>query len=540
MSALTIPIQPIAPGKPSDGSDDSMKQFRTRESKELIVGFIGPIGCGIAKIVNETEILLVRAGYEVRRIKISDFLKSEIDAGRCVPGPYPGTGSGFRRYNQLQDVGMQLRTRFSTACLAQHAMEKIGVFRLNDAPATVDVADVVPNKVAYLIDQLKHPDEIHMLRTVYRRLFYLVGTTSYIERRKELLIESGIKADEAERLIARDRKEDEEAGQQMEKGLKLADLYIRNRVGSDHYKAALARFFELVHGRKIHTPTREEYGMYLAHAAGAKSACLSRQVGASIFSPDGEVVSTGRNDVPKAGGGLYGFDPAFDMRCFAHGGYCRNVEQKELRRQKMNRAVKTLRDNKELNLEKMTDDDLVKLTDAIYRQSGLSNLIEFSRSVHAEMDAIVASARNGSRSINGGTLFSTTFPCHSCARHIVAAGIVEVFYIEPYEKSLALELHDDAIAFDEEEPILDKADLKKPRKVRFVHFEGVSPRAYIDMFQQHSERKDETGKYTEGELDGVKKIPEYLDSYKAFEARAVENFKRQFQTSAAKAAGVDV
>ena len=30
--------------------------------------------------------------------------------------------------------------------------------------------------------------------------------------------------------------------------------------------------------------------------------------------------------------------------------------------------------------------------------------------------------------VRNGKLFSTTYPCHSCARHIVAAGIKEVFY----------------------------------------------------------------------------------------------------------------
>jgi len=527
MSAVTIPIQKAASAKASEGDDNSMAQFRTRESKELIVGFIGPIGCGIAKIVSETENLLVDAGYVVRRIKISDFLRAEIDAGRCKPEDYANTSSYFRRYNELQDAGKLLRIRLGKACLAEHAMEKIGVHRLADAPPDAEVDEVVPKKVAYLIDQLKHPDEILMLRTVYRRLFYLIGTTSYKANRKQLLVELGLSGAEADQLIKRDRKEDEAAGQQLEKGLKLADLYIRNRVGSDHYKSALVRFLELVHGKKIHTPTREEYGMYLAHAAGAKSACLSRQVGASIFAVDGEVISTGRNDVPKAGGGLYGFDVANDKRCFADGGICHNVKHKNLMRQKISDTVKGLRDEKSLNLGAVTDDDLFKLTESIYKQSGLDNLIEFSRSVHAEMDAIVASARNGARSMSGGTLFSTTFPCHSCARHIVAAGIVEVFYIEPYEKSLALVLHEDSISFDEEEPADKGTEASKARKVRFVHFEGISPRAYIDMFQQHGERKDDDGKYHEGNNDDPKKIPEYLDPYRDFEARAVENFKRR-------------
>lgn len=56
--------------------------------------------------------------------------------------------------------------------------------------------------------------------------------------------------------------------------------------------------------------------MYVAYASGLRSACLSRQVGASIMNSDGVVIATGRNDVPKAGGGLYGpEDGNSDARC---------------------------------------------------------------------------------------------------------------------------------------------------------------------------------------------------------------------------------
>lgn len=112
-----------------------------------------------------------------------------------------------------------------------------------------------------------------------------------------------------------------------------------------------------------------------------------------------------------------------------------------------------------------------KKTFDIVSASEARNLIEFSRSVHAEMEAIVSVARAGTGSTVKGTLYSTTFPCHSCARHIVAAGIVRVVFIEPYSKSLALELHHDSITlFDE------------VGKVQFVQYEGFSPRAALRVF----------------------------------------------------------
>src|SRR5690348_6308523 len=81
------------------------------------------------------------------------------------------------------------------------------------------------------------------------------------------------------------------------------------------------------------------------------------------------------------------------------------------------------------------------------RKTRIGGLLEFSRAVHAEMDALLSAARKGV-SLVGTRLFVTTFPCHYCARHIVASGVDEVQFIEPYPKSLALNLHKDAIAVE--------------------------------------------------------------------------------------------
>jgi deoxycytidylate deaminase len=58
---------------------------------------------------------------------------------------------------------------------------------------------------------------------------------------------------------------------------------------------------------------------------------------------------------------------------------------------------------------------------------------------------IVHQPTNGHRDL---VLFSTTFPCHMCARHIVSAGIKRVVFLEPYPKSYAEELYADSITFD--------------------------------------------------------------------------------------------
>jgi deoxycytidylate deaminase len=132
---------------------------------------------------------------------------------------------------------------------------------------------------------------------------------------------------------------------------------------------------------------------------------------------------------------------------------------------------------------------------SLLKGSPLFDITEYGRSVHAEMEALLSCARTGA-SPRQGTLYTTTFPCHNCARHIIAAGIKRVVYVEPYPKSQAGRLHSDAILIEERE------DSNAPRpgkfKVRFEPFVGIGPRRYFDLFSMRLstgypvDRKSET------------------------------------------------
>lgn len=117
--------------------------------------------------------------------------------------------------------------------------------------------------------------------------------------------------------------------------------------------------------------------------------------------------------------------------------------------------------------------------------SKIKTLIEFSRSVHAEMHAIITGSKLAGEKMNGGKLYCTTYPCHSCARHIVASGITEVYFIEPYRKSLATKLHGDSITESEVEN----------SKVKLLPFDGVAPTRYLELFRMGPDsRKNSSGK----------------------------------------------
>jgi deoxycytidylate deaminase len=205
--------------------------------------------------------------------------------------------------------------------------------------------------------------------------------------------------------------------------------------------------------------------MFLAYSASLRSGDLSRQVGAAVVSQEYEVIATGANDVPKFGGGQYWNGDPNDERDWKRGYDSNKREIREILEDTLSR----------MGLPKKKEFELAQVEEKI-KGGRLFDLTEFGRAVHAEMAALLACARRGVSPVRG-TMYVTTFPCHNCAKHIIAAGITKVYYVEPYAKSRATELHDDAITLDEA-ATSDGPDAK----VKFLPFIGITARRYVDLF----------------------------------------------------------
>jgi deoxycytidylate deaminase len=165
--------------------------------------------------------------------------------------------------------------------------------------------------------------------------------------------------------------------------------------------------------------------MYAAASAAGNSACLSRQVGAAVCDESGEILAIGWNDVPQFEGGLYIADHKTDpnaerdKRCWnLAGGVCFNDQEKRL--------LSDMLITELVSKKVVQETDKNKAIEIVIRSTKVKDLIEFSRSIHAEMHAILTAGRLAGDKIRGGKLYCTTYPCHSCARHIIAAGITEV------------------------------------------------------------------------------------------------------------------
>ena len=136
-------------------------------------------------------------------------------------------------------------------------------------------------------------------------------------------------------------------------------------------------------------PDNDEYFMEMAFLASKRSTCVRRHVGAVIVK-DKRVLSTGYNGSPK------GTQHCEELGCI----------------------------RQQLNIPSGTRHELC-------------------RGVHAEQNAIVQAAYFGGISVNGATIYTTTYPCSMCAKILINAGIKEVVYSEGYVDDLSHKLFEE-------------------------------------------------------------------------------------------------
>ena len=453
-------------------------------TEELFFSICSPIGSLKETAINVLkERLENEYNYQVKLIKLSSFIEDNTEEEFDT---LPGKTKIFSEYNFKINQGNKLRSKYSNQILAEFAIAEIHSERAEAIGTSnhLDDTNYESRRYCYIIDSLKNIEELRLLRSVYTDNFYQIGIFSPLDERIKNLIGKGFANIEADEIIKNDEYQNGESGQNVRGTFVESDFFLRMSSESSKYiKEKIERYLHLIFESKIVTPTTEETSMFYAKSASNNSSCLSRQVGASITDSQGNLLSTGWNDVPKYGGNLYKDSILPDNRCF-NKGFCTNDKEKDKLAENISKILLDETDIREVFLNgTVLDEDKVKRFTERIRSSKIKDLIEFSRSVHAEMHAIVLGSQiTGSQMING-KLYCTTYPCHNCARHIVLAGINEVYYIEPYVKSLCLTLHNDSMTENE---------LEKD-KVKILIFDGVSPRKYQIFFTNFAERKNKTG-----------------------------------------------
>jgi deoxycytidylate deaminase len=405
---------------------------------ELFFGFCSPIGVDNKKAYKLLFDALRKYSYESEYFKVTELMKSIHPIGiELKDSPLEARYDSYILYaNKLREV---LGFDYALSMLCCAAVRNFRRQKKGD-PQTY-----LPRK-AYVFDQFKRKEELDLLRQVYGRLFIVISLYSEKKSRLDLLI-NRIASDHSEarladshaniasELITRDQSEENvPSGQRLEEAFPRADLFL-NLDDMDGAEKLLTRFLDALFGSNSVSPTRDEYGMHAASNAALRSLDLSRQVGAAVFSNNGEVITVGCNEVPKALGGTYWTGDIGDARDMQKGFDSNERIKKSL----LVDFTKRLKDagflkeqGKELEVARFIITETSR--GGKLRDAQLMDLLEFGRMIHAEMSAICDAARLG-KTVKDAVLYCTTFPCHLCAKHIIASGIKRVVYIEPFPKS---------------------------------------------------------------------------------------------------------
>lgn len=487
--------------------------IESRSTDEIVIGLCGPLGTPIhdtAEII--AEIMQREYSYEVKIIRLSEIIRSAYN------DPIETTGD-YDKITKLIDRGNYLREHYGPSILAELAIRDISLDRIADKEAK-GLESFSPRRKCFIIDSIKTTGELEVFSQVYNSLFYVIGVYSPVDQRAKSLRSPTMSEENVYALIDRDSGEEKRNGQKVEKTFPKSDYFLRfDTLDTSVRRQKVSRMLKIILKTGVSSPTSAETAMYSAYSAAANSACMSRQVGACIIDKNGAIVSVGWNDVPKFGGSMYRAGDEPDNRCFNKDRQlCSSDSGKKELVDEISHKINTI-------LDSLTDQSgqKVKASNSLksdirraISESKIASLIEYSRAVHAEMHAIIG-ARDNSRLI-GSELFCTTYPCHSCARHIVMAGIEKVYFIEPYRKSLATSLHIDSIA----------EEASEDGKVLILMYEGVNPKRFLELFKENEfPRKSNDGEYLFKRMaqNPNPKTRTLIESFPALEGIVLQNLR---------------
>lgn len=456
---------------------------RVESGDELVFGIVAPLGTNLEFAHKSLERVLEQYGYTLALISLSTFLHARTSLWSGSVSPYRD-----KYIEQHQQAGNDLRRKLGRC----DALAGAAALLIREARDVARGLSAPARKVAYVVRQLKLPEEVQALRSIYGERFVLLGLYTPFEGRKKTLAREiaatygeGASWTKYEKvagdLIAVDQTENDEYGQNVQDTFPLADAFLAISAtagemssGDTQFEDALARFIALLFGKPDETPTVEEFLMCEARAVSLRSGDLSRQVGAAIATRSGSVIAVGHNDDPVVGGGV----APVSVR---HTKDRSEAPKRQLLGEVLDRLGPWLKP------EYLTPDRGARISDALKILSGtrLLGLSDLGRMVHAEMAALMDAATRGV-GVRDQVMFCTTFPCQNCAKHIMAAGIRAVIHMEPYPKSLVEEMYEGEIESGPAPRLSDLPAFPAPtspgQRLFLYTYLGVAPRRYTQVF----------------------------------------------------------
>jgi len=243
----------------------------------------------------------------------------------------------------------------------------------------LELADRLLPDRNYVIDSIRHPEEVAVLRSRTSR-FHLIWVTADESLRFERMRARGRSGDpetpeELRRLEGLELASDDPSAQQLLAVRDVADFTIENDGTIEELHGKVQSILERSYF--FERPSWDEYFMSIARVVASRSNCVKRKV-AAVITKDRRIISTGYNGTPR---GARNCNEGGCPRCngFAEGG--------------------------------------TRLDECLCS--------------HGEENAITQAAYHGVN-VRESTLYTTFSPCLTCTKLIINSGIAEVVYNARY------------------------------------------------------------------------------------------------------------
>jgi len=410
----------------------------------LVIGLTGPFGSGCGEMRRALESLKFHA------FKISDDIREELrNTNKLIEKGKPD----WRKV--LQDHGNKRRK------------EDRGYW-VNRVVERITAANIGDDKV--VIDGFRNFQEVQEIRKIYPHFFLVAICAEKNERWQRVKDDYEGRYNEFERDDRRDRSEDFDWGQSVQKCVDDADyVYYNNenffvypqgneepnsdKIGRTLQKQA-EEFVPLMQGVDgCRGPNPEEVQMAAAYAQSNSSKCWKRHVGAVItIKQDSKEfpISMGFNENPPR------VPTCFDLQV------CCKDEDMTAKLKARGQSIYCPSCGK--HHKDLCEPWLCKCGENLKEYLYPNRNMELCTAVHAEERAILSL---GGRSAKDGRLYATTFPCFQCARLILDTGIGEIVYVEAY-------------------PMKETTEFLQKNGVVVKPFTGFTARAFFRVFPKMS------------------------------------------------------
>lgn len=363
-----------------------------------------------------------------------------------------GLENNYRNYSEIyQKIGDNLRLYGVAMSGDRINLENIFSIaqRINNFIKIIKNYQTGIQKPTYIvIDAFRNPFEAMYFKERYSA-FYLLSINAQQQHIEDRLAR-GLKL-RMEQIKQQDEKENPDdtidtpghfVSQNIKACIQKSDIHIANNgmYGNSNYHelfGQIIKYISLIQHPGLITPSLDEKMMQVAHTAKLNSACLSRQVGASITNTDGSLKAIGWNSVADgqtpcllrskeeliSGTESVSFSAYEKSSKFKNAiiKYYPSVEDGDLNGRNQSFCFSEIH-NLQIKAEKNKNTESCKCD---------KNQVH-TRSLHAEENAFLQIVKYGGEGIKGGTLYSTASPCELCSKKAYQLGIKRIVYIEPY------------------------------------------------------------------------------------------------------------